>query len=95
MSKFKRASLAGSEEFFRSTRPRVVEKQTEDTITELVERRPAERPHRVLHVTQDEVGLLLDAIQAAKYPDRARKLPLEKFERYDGLRDRLQALGDE
>ena len=91
MSKFKRVSLAGSEELFRPTRPQVVE-ETEDTITEMVDRKPPlEKHYRTLHLTPEEVELLLDAIQTAKYPERARgKLPLDKFERYDALRDKLQ-----
>ena len=96
MGKFKRVSLAGSEELFRSTRPRVVD-ETDDTITELVERRPREddHDHREIGFTPDEVQLMLEAIQIAKYPERARgKLPLDKFERYDALRDKLQARDD-
>ncbi len=90
MSKFKRVSLAGSEELFRSTRPVIVE-ETDDTITELVDRKPKEKHYRTLNLTPDEIDLMLDAIQTAKYPDRAKgKLPLDKFERYDALRDKLQ-----
>jgi hypothetical protein len=93
MSKFKRVTLAGSEELFRQTaRPRVVEEPPEpeevhDAITEVVDH------GRLLRVslTPEEVELLLEAIHAAKYPERAKRpLPLEKFERYDALRDRLQ-----
>jgi hypothetical protein len=92
MSKFKRASLAGSEELFRPTaRPRVVEEEPADhltdAITEVVDH---SRQHRV-SLTPEEIDLLLEAIHAAKYPERAKRpLPLEKFERYDALRDRLQ-----
>ncbi len=94
MSKFKRVSLAGSEELFRPTKPAVVE-ETDDTITELVDRKPVEKHYRTLHLTPDEVELLLDAIQTAKYPDRAKgKLPLDKFERYDALRGKLQGEHD-
>jgi hypothetical protein len=97
MSKFKRVSLAGSEELFRPTRPRVVE-EPDATITDLVERRPREPAHddhREFQFTPDEVQLMLDAIQIAKYPERARgKLPLDKFERYDSLRDKLQQRDD-
>jgi hypothetical protein len=87
MSKFKRVSLAGSEELFRPTgRPRVVEEPT-DAITEVVQHG---RQYRI-SLTHDEIELLLEAIHAAKYPERAKRpLPLEKFERYDLLRDRLQ-----
>jgi len=88
MSKFKRVSLAGSEELFRPTsRPRVVEEEPADAITEVVEHG---RQYRI-SLTHDEIELLLEAIHAAKYPERAKRpLPLEKFERYDLLRDRLQ-----
>ena len=95
MSKFKRVSLAGSEELFRSTsRPRVVPKEEvapepepTDAITEVIEHG---RQLRV-GLSPEEIELLLEAIHAAKYPERAKRpLPLEKFERYDALRDRLQ-----
>ena len=92
MSKFKRASL-GSEELFRQTaRPRVVEDEpapveVTDAITEVTDRGQSRR----VSLSFDEIELLLEAIHAAKYPERAKRpLPLEKFERYDALRDRLQ-----
>jgi hypothetical protein len=92
MSKFKRASL-GSEELFRQTaRPRVVADEppaveVTDAITEVVEHGNQRR----VSLTAEEIELLLEAIHAAKYPERAKRpLPLEKFERYDALRDRLQ-----
>ena len=96
MGKFKRVSLAGSEELFRPTRPRVVD-ETDGTIAELIERRPQQPDHDQLEYrfTPEEVELLLEAIQTAKYPERAKgKLPLDKFERYDALRDKLQARDD-
>jgi hypothetical protein len=92
MSKFKRVSLAGSEELFRATtRPHVVEAEptveVSDAITEVVDHGSEHR----LSLTPDDIDLLLEAIHAAKYPERAKRpLPLEKFERYDALRDRLQ-----
>ena len=92
MSKFKRVSLAGSEELFRATtRPHVVEQEptveVSDAITEVVEHG---NQHR-FSLTPEDIDLLLEAIHAAKYPERAKRpLPLEKFERYDALRDRLQ-----
>jgi hypothetical protein len=89
VSKFKRASLAGSEELFRPTlRPRVVEEELEPEPPPspmTVERQDLRVP-----LSKDEIELLLEAIHAAKYPERARRLPLEKFERYDALRDKLQ-----
>jgi hypothetical protein len=92
MSNFKRVTLAGSEELFRPTRPRLVDEANE-AITEMVDRRPPkERNTKVLHLTPDEIELLLEAIQTAKYPERAArgKLSLDRFERYDQLRNKLQ-----
>jgi hypothetical protein len=95
MSKFKRVSLAGSEELFRTTsRPRVVEDEppevavpVADAITEVTDH----GNHKRFSLTPEDIDLLLEAIHAAKYPERAKRpLPLEKFERYDALRDRLQ-----
>jgi hypothetical protein len=92
MSKFKRVSLVGSEELFRSTRPEIV-RETDEAITEALDRRPQEVVLRTLHVTPDEIELLLEAIHVAKYPEKARpKLYLDKFERYDAIRDKLQNL---
>jgi hypothetical protein len=86
---FKRVSLVGSEELFRPTRPDIVE--TEDAIIEEVERRPADKHYRTVHLTREEVDLLLDAIQTAKYPERARSKPsLERHERLDAIRGKLQ-----
>jgi len=90
VSKFKRISLAGSEELFRPTRP-VVVGETDEVIAEVVDRKPREPAHREIQLTPEEIELLLEAIQVAKYPDRVRpKLPLDRFERYDALRDKLR-----
>ena len=93
MTSFKRASLGGSEDLFRPTRPQVVS-DTDDVIKEAVDHRPApvkEIVYRTLHFTPEEVELLLESIQVAKYPDRARpKLPLDKFDSLDALRLKLQ-----
>ncbi|MGH7869784.1 MAG: hypothetical protein ACREP9_19670 [Candidatus Dormibacteraceae bacterium] len=92
MSRFSRVSLEGSEELFRPTQPPRVE-ATEDTITEIPEPRPRERHHITVHLTEVEVNLLLEAIQAAKYPERSLgKLPLFKHEYYDDIRAKLQGL---
>jgi hypothetical protein len=64
MPNFKRASLVGSEELFRPTRP-------------------------------EELELLLEAVQVAKYPDRARAKPqLDKFDALDALRQKIQAVAE-
>jgi hypothetical protein len=89
VSKFKRVSLSGSEELFRATKPRVQE--TDATITEVMDTKPKEKHYRTVHLTAEEVGLLLEAIQIAKYPERVRgKLPLFKHEYYDEIRAKLQ-----
>jgi hypothetical protein len=94
MGKFKRVSLAGSEELFRNTRPRLLD-EDEDTITELVERKPKPGALRQFDFTPSEVELLLEAIHTAKYPERAKgRLPLDRFERLDALRDKLQGRDD-
>ena len=90
MPNFKRVTLAGSEELFRPTRPQVVE-DTDEVITEVLDRRPTEKFYRQVNLTPEEVDLLLEAIQVAKYPDRPRPKPsLEKHDRLDALRDKLQ-----
>jgi hypothetical protein len=90
MTTFKRVTLAGSEELFRPTRPQVV---TDDVIREAVDR-PAkvrEVVFRTLHFTPEEIELLLEAIQTAKYPDRPRATPaLDKFDSLDALRIKVQ-----
>jgi len=97
MSKFKRVSLAGSEELFRTTtRPRVVEDEPPEvavavTVAEAITEVTDHGNHKRFSLTPEDIDLLLEAIHAAKYPERAKRpLPLEKFERYDALRDRLQ-----
>jgi hypothetical protein len=92
MTTFKRVSLAGSEELFRPTRPQVVT-DTDDVIREAVDR-PAkvkEVVFRTLHFTPEEIDLMLESIQVAKYPDRPRAKPaLDKFDSLDALRIKVQ-----
>ena len=93
MSNFKRASLAGSEELFRPTRPKVLE-DTDDVITDAVERKPepVQREHvNHISVTDGELQLLLEALQTAQYPEQRRAKPsLDKFQRLDSLKEKLQ-----
>ncbi len=92
MTSFKRVSLAGSEDLFRPTRPQVVS-DTDDVIKEAVDRpvQTKEIVYRTLHFTPEEVELLIDAIQTAKYPDRPRTKPaLDKFDALDALRLKVQ-----
>ena len=92
MTTFKRASLGGSEELFRPTRPQVVT-DTDDVIRETVDRpaKAKEVVYRTLQFTSEEIDLLIEAIQTAKYPDRARAKPaLDKFDYLDALRIKIQ-----
>lgn len=94
MPSFKRVSLAGSEELFRPTRPQVVT-DTDDVIKDHVDRPGAkaakEVVHKTLSFTEDEIELLLEAVQVAKYPDRVRAKPaLDKFDSLDALRLKIQ-----
>jgi hypothetical protein len=92
MPTFKRVSLAGSEELFRPTRPQVVT-DTDEVIRSAVDR-PAkvkEVVYRTLNFTPEEIELLLESIQTAKYPDRVRAKPaLDKFDSLDALRIKVQ-----
>ena len=92
MTSFKRVSLAGSEDLFRPTRPQVVT-DTDDVIKEAVDRpvQVKEVVYTTLSFTPDEVELLLESIQTAKYPDRVRAKPaLDKFDSLDALRLKIQ-----
>ena len=95
MPNFKRASLVGSEELFRPTRPQVVE-GTDEVIKDAVDRpgsRVTEVVLKTLNFTPEELELLLDAVQIAKYPDRPRAKPqLDKFDALDALRQKIQAV---
>ena|SRR5690348_10344845 len=95
MPNFKRASLVGSEELFRPTRPQVVS-DTDDVIKEAVDRPGAKVTEvvlKTLNFTPEELELLLEAVQIAKYPDRPRPKPqLDKFDALDALRQKIQAV---
>lgn len=96
MPNFKRASLVGSEDLFRPTRPQVVA-NTDDVIKEAVERpgRIKEIVLKTMNFTPEEIELLLEAVQTAKYPDRPRpKPPLDKFDALDALRLKIQAIAE-
>ncbi|HKC18459.1 MAG TPA: hypothetical protein VKE27_02405 [Candidatus Dormibacteraeota bacterium] len=96
MPNFKRVSLMGSEELFRPTRPQVVS-DTDDVIKDTVDRpgRQKEVVVKTLNFTEEEIALLLDAVQVAKYPDRARPKPaLDRFDALDALRQKIQAVAE-
>ena len=94
MPTFKRVALVGSEDLFRPTRPQVVT-DTDGVIKDAVDRPGKVREEPVvlktMNFTPDEIELLLEAVQVAKYPDRPRaKPPLDKFDSLDALRLRIQ-----
>jgi hypothetical protein len=98
MPNFKRVSLAGSEDLFRPTRPQVVA-DTDDVIKETVDRPGARQKdvvYRTMNFTPEEMELLLEAVQIAKYPERARAKPqLDKFDALDALRLKIQGSADQ
>jgi hypothetical protein len=97
MPNFKRVSLVGSEELFRPTRPQVIT-DTDDVIRETVDRpgHVKEVVLKTMNFTPEEIELLLEAVQVAKYPDRPRpKPPLDKFDSLDALRLKIQAVLDQ
>ena len=90
MAKFKRVSLQGSEEVFRPTQQGALE-DTDEVITEVIDaRKILDDSQRQFSLSQDEVDLLVEAIQASKYPSKARPPSLDKHERLDVLRAKLQ-----
>jgi hypothetical protein len=97
MPNFKRVSLVGSEELFRPTRPEAVS-DTDDVIKDTVDRRGGAKEVvlRTLNFTPEEIELLVEAVQIAKYPDRARAKPaLDRFDSLDALRQKIQAVQDQ
>jgi len=92
MPTFKRVALVGSEELFRPTRPEVVT-DTDDVIKETVDRpgKVKEIVLKTLNFTPEEIELLLEAVQTAKYPERPRAKPaLDRFDSLDALRLKIQ-----
>ncbi len=70
---------------------------TDDVIRDTVDRpaRVKELPQKMLGFTAEEIELLLEAIQTAKYPDRPRaKPPLDRFDALDALRLKIQAVAE-
>ncbi len=97
MPNFKRVSLVGSEELFRPTRPEAAS-DTDDVIKDTVDRRGhmKEVVLKTLNFTPEEIELLVEAVQIAKYPDRARAKPaLDKFDSLDALRQKIQGTQDQ
>ncbi len=93
MPNFKRVSLVGSEDLFRPTRPQVVT-DTDEVIKGAVDRPGHVKEdivYKTLNFTPEEIELLLEAVQVAKYPDRPRAKPaLDKFDALDALRLKIQ-----
>ena len=50
---------------------------------------------KTMNFTEEEIELLVEAVQTAKYPDRPRpKPPLDKFDALDALRLKIQAIAE-
>lgn len=91
MPGFRRAQLRGSDELFRST------DDTRDpsppaTAERLPSPAPARPAGRLVRLTDDDIALLVDAIQRLKFPSSARtptKPSVAEFERLEELRQKL------
>ncbi len=96
---FKRISLAGSEELFRTTQreqeelPAAVEQAGEGKadLTPLpnISTQAPERVYFQYGLTYEQVHTLVDAVQKLKYPHlikQTTKLSIDEFERLDALR---------
>lgn len=99
---FRRAHLRGSDELFRPTRP-----DEDVALTPAIPARnpgAATRPHtdealgvqrlegRLVRLSDEEIEILVDAIQKLKYPTATRvptKPPMDVYERLEELRQKL------
>lgn len=93
MPGFRRAQLRGSEELFRSTEMReanAVERGGNDPPPAAA---PPARPEgRLVRLTDDDIALLVDALQRLKFPTSSRpvtKPSVAEFERLEELRQKL------
>ncbi|HET9051162.1 MAG TPA: hypothetical protein VFO60_05625 [Candidatus Dormibacteraeota bacterium] len=98
---FRRANLRGSDELFRPTRPDdqpspqgAVASRLEAMGAGLptAEEAAARTEGRLIRLTEEEVDILVDAIQRQKYPTATRvptKPPMDVFERLEELRQKL------
>jgi hypothetical protein len=93
MPQFRRSALRGSDELFRPTQP----DGASDRVAAAAEAPPAPvvpRPDgRLVRLTDDEIAVLVDAIQRLKFPS-SHKPPVTKpsvddFERLEELRRKL------
>ena len=102
---FRRANLRGSDELFRPTRP-----EDDVALSPAIPRREAgvavhphgdealgvQRPDgRLLRLTDEEIDILVDAIQKLKYPTATKvptKPPMDVYERLEELRQKLLGL---
>lgn len=75
--------MEGSEELFRPTAPEYVQEAA-------AEAQLGPRFHH-LYLTREELDLLLEAVQVARYPDKIRPVqPLTTFDRLADLRLKLE-----
>jgi len=95
MPGFRRAQIRGSEELFRSTdEPKRVEQTAIIEVPEMVHPVPSApaRDRRSVGLTEEEIDLLIEALQRLKFPGKSSTRPsMDDFERLEELRQRLLA----
>jgi|SRR5215472_3076944 len=101
--RFRRANLRGSDELFRPTgldddpgpapAPVIRRGEVPGSVRTALEETPGARSEgRLVRLTDEEVDILVDAIQKQKYPTATRvptKPPMDVFERLEELRQKL------
>jgi len=96
MRGFRRAQLRGSDELFQPTQEGPVSNDhasTSTTAAEPVSVVPSAPPpeSRTVRLTDDEITLLVDALQKLKFPKPAGRPPVHEYERFEELRQKLLA----
>jgi hypothetical protein len=95
MRGFRRAQLKGSDELFRPTQtdpapaePAAIKEPA--PVATAVPRAPSARS-RSVRLTEDEIAVLIDALQHLKFPKPAGRPPMHEYERFEELRQKLLA----
>ena len=96
MKGFRRAQLRGSDELFRATDDQPAQQQEVLAVEVAAEVRPvpAAPAHdvRSVRLTNDELEILIDALQHLKFPHQQAGRPsMERFEQLEALRSKLLA----
>lgn len=94
MTSFRRANLRGSDELFRPTHTDTPASDTRQAAPVATATPTAAKPEgHLVRLTDEEVGILTDAIQRLKFPTSQKpsvtKPSVDEFERLEELRQKL------